>query len=76
MIAVPGNMLITTQMVDEGPLGMIFLDFPDFFEGLRGDIYDIKLSMFLMHEKCKGDKSFYAPMFDVTEESETLLHWS
>jgi hypothetical protein len=55
-------------MVDHSELQDIVKFHPDYFEEELNDDGDFnKLTLFVMYEKLKGKKSFWAPMFELTE---------
>ena len=74
---IPNKLLITTFHVKLTILNEIFEKHPDLFDNDETEDADFNmLALFIFYEKLKNEKSFYFPMFEVTEQSFTMLDWT
>jgi hypothetical protein len=64
-MAIPNKLIISSLMVEKDKDFIpIIKSAPELFDEAERDDADFnKLTLFLMREKLKGDKSFYYPMF-------------
>lgn len=74
---IPNQLIISTHLVKNSKLNNIINMNPDFFSEESAADADFNiLSLFIFWEKLKGESSFYAPMFGVSPENNSLLSWS
>ena len=68
--AIPTKLMISTQMVKEGELKNLIEENPDFFQ-TKGNATDqdyLIISLFILFEKMKGEKSFWKPYLDLIDK--------
>lgn len=70
-------MIISTHLVKASKLGQIISSNPTLFSPKESEDSDFNmLSIFILYERLKKQDSFYAPMFEVSEQNYSLLNWS
>lgn len=75
VIAVPKNLIIGVERVRSSELGSVLQESP-IFGGEANDDKDFNvLALFLVMEKMKGGRSFFAPYLDCIDVAETLVYW-
>lgn len=72
---IPYTMIITPGKALDSEIGHIFQDNKPFFSH-KHKSHDDMLYLFIMHEKLKGDKSFWFPYFQIIPEITTLIDWT
>lgn len=76
ILTVPKSLVIGISTVRESSLAGV-LETHSIFKGDDNDDKDFNiLALFIIMEKMKGEKSFFAPYLDCIEIAETLIHWT
>jgi hypothetical protein len=77
IISVPQKLLLTANIVETSELREVILQHPELFSRQHPWHEDLRLIAYLLHEKAKGERSFWAPFFAVLpQDCDSVLAWS
>ncbi|KAL4489194.1 hypothetical protein ABPG72_006258 [Tetrahymena utriculariae] len=77
IVAIPNKLLLSTGIVDSSSLMPVLQQNPHLFNIDQNYDADFnKLTLYLMTEKVKADKSFWAPYLNISPTQFTLLDWT
>lgn len=74
---IPNKLIVSTHKVKKSILGKVVAENPDLFDNEQTNDADFNmLALFVMFEYIKGEESFFHPMFQVSEQSYSILTWT
>ena len=74
---IPNKLIVSTHKVKRSILGTIIEENSDLFDNdITNDADFNILALFVMFEYLKGKDSFFHPMFQVSDQSHSIISWN